>query len=56
MNGYPTDYGVTVADGIREYVREVGRERPDVPWILSDWDTWHRNPFYDGPEVPHPED
>jgi len=25
------------------------------PWILSDRDVWYKNPFYQGPPVPHPE-
>lgn len=26
------------------------------PWLLSDRDVWYKNPYYNGPEVPHPED
>jgi hypothetical protein len=43
-------------DAIREYIWNVGRDRPDQQWILSDYDTWHKNPFYIGPAQPHPED
>jgi len=32
-----------------------GEENPDAPWVLTDRDVWHRNPYYTGPEVPHPE-
>jgi hypothetical protein len=27
-----------------------------VEYILSPYDTWHRNPFYTGEPGPHPED
>jgi hypothetical protein len=40
---------------IREQVRYDGQFCRDVAWILSDFDTWERNPFYKGPEVPQPE-
>jgi hypothetical protein len=40
----------------REYAFEVGRERRDSAWILSDRDVWYRNPFYRGPPQPHPDD
>ena len=39
-----------------EYVRNVGRERPDEEWILTDYDSWHKNPFYTGKPGRHPED
>lgn len=35
--------------------RDTGQARPEQPWILSDRDVWHKNPFYTGPSVPHPE-
>lgn len=44
----------TMADG--EEARELGRLHPDLQWVLTDRDVWHRNPFYSGPEQPHPED
>lgn len=44
----------TMAD--REEARELGRLHPDRQWVLTDRDVWHRNPFYSGPEQPHPED
>jgi hypothetical protein len=40
---------------IREQVRYDGQFCPDTAWILSDFDTWERNPHYKGPEVPQPE-
>ena len=45
----------TADDAVREYVWNVGRERPDIAWILSPYDSWHNNPFYKGPPEPHPE-
>lgn len=46
----------TIDDACREYARNVGRERLEQAWILTDYDTWQRNPFYTGPAVRHPED
>ena len=46
----------TPADACREYAANVGADHPDRAWILTDFDTWERNPFYHGPAVPHPED
>ncbi len=46
----------TETEACREYARNVGHERPEDAWILTDWDTWEPNPFYCGPAVPHPED
>lgn len=39
----------TPADACREYARNVGSERPDCRWILTDYDTWESNPYYSGP-------
>lgn len=46
----------TPAEADREYATNVGSQHRDGPWILSDRDVWHRNPFYKGPPAPHPED
>jgi hypothetical protein len=46
----------TPADAMREYAENVGREHKDRAWILTDYDVWVRNPFYTGPDQPHPED
>lgn len=46
----------TEADAMREYAENVGREQLDRAWILTDYDVWVRNPFYQGPPVRHPED
>jgi len=36
--------------------RELGANRPDLAWVLTDRDVWHANPFYEGPPQPHPEE
>jgi hypothetical protein len=46
----------TEGDSDREYARQMGLERPDQAWILSDRDVWYPNPAYQGSPVPHPED
>lgn len=46
----------TVTDAIFEHARNVGRDHPDVAWILTPYDIWHPNPYYRGPAVQHPED
>lgn len=45
-----------IHEAIEEQRHIFGMENPDKQWILSDWDTWERNPFYQGPEQQHPED
>lgn len=34
----------------------LARENAEAAWVLTDRDVWHKNPFYTGPEQPHPED
>ena len=46
----------TPAEACKEFARNVGADHPDRAWILTDFDTWERNPYYSGPPVPHPED
>lgn len=46
----------TPDDAIREFAVNVGRDRAEQAWLLTDYDTWVRNPFYSGPAVRHPED
>lgn len=53
------DRNATPADAIREYVHVVGAESPDKVWILTDYDTWEKNPHFHGPLCKtawHPED
>lgn len=40
----------------REEARILGAQSPHRAWIATDRDVWHRNPYYNGPDVPHPED
>jgi hypothetical protein len=42
-------------DACREEAHNIGMERPEQPWILTDRDVFLPNPFYNGPPVPHPE-
>lgn len=49
------DQLATISDAVKEYVFNVGAKRADEAWILSPYDTWHKNPFYKGPKVEHPE-
>jgi len=42
-------------EAVREYALVVGAEHPEWAWILTDYDTWEPNPFYQGPPAPHPE-
>ena len=42
-------------DAVREWAWIVGADRPDDQWLLSDYDTWERNPHYSGPDQGHPE-
>ena len=46
----------TPTDACKEYARNVGVDHLDRAWILTDYDTWEKNPFYVGPPVRHPED
>ena len=45
----------TMSEAVDEWRYAVGQDRTDQQWILSDYDSWERNPFYQGPDQPHPE-
>lgn len=45
----------TFDDAIREWAVNVNAPA-EQEWILSDYDTWERNPRYRGKPGPHPED
>ena len=45
----------TIDQAIDEWVFNVGIDRKDTAWLLSDYDSWHKNPHYAGIPVPHPE-
>lgn len=49
------DRTATMREAVQEYTYNVGRMKPESAWILSPFDTWHKNPFYRGPQIPHPE-
>ena len=49
------DQLATMTDAVQEYAMWVGKDRPLTQWILSDYDTWEKNPFYIGPDQGHPE-
>lgn len=48
----------TTHEAINEWAANVGYEDcyKDRAWILSNYDTWERNPYYTGPEQLHPEE
>lgn len=50
------DAYATVSEADRQFAYGLGEDRPHAAWILSDRDVWYKNPFYKGPEQPHPED
>ena len=64
MYGYPDECDhddappATLPEALREWACNVGGydRYKDSQWILTDYDTWERNPHYNGPEQGHPED
>ena len=48
--------GELYSASMREYAGNVGSENTEQAWILTPFDTWERNPYYNGPPVRHPED
>jgi hypothetical protein len=47
--------GERMTGACQEYAQNIGSERPEQAWILTDYDTWVENPHYTGKPVPHPE-
>jgi hypothetical protein len=43
------DYPATPMEAMREYARNVGADRPNFAWILTDYDVYVRNPYFTGP-------
>lgn len=41
---------------VHQYAGVYGAENRDRPWILSPFDTWEPNPYYQGPPAKHPEE
>lgn len=54
MNG--NDYPSTDSELDREEAYQLGALHPNRAWIGTDRDVWHKNPFYTGPPVPHPDE
>lgn len=49
------DAMATQHEAAREFISNIAD--PEGPaWLLSPYDSWHPNPAYSGPPVPHPED
>lgn len=40
---------------IKEWARNVGREYPDQEYLLTEYDSWERNPWFTGKPGRHPE-
>ncbi len=45
----------TEQEAAREEAQNVGMDHPERPWILTQFDSWERNPAYQGPPTDHPE-
>lgn len=45
----------TDGEADREEAYALGEQNLLRAWVLTNRDVWHRNPFYAGPPVPHPE-
>ena len=52
----PTYGGTPMQEAHAEMIQIFGWENPTEQWILTDYDVWERNPYYHGPDQPHPED
>jgi hypothetical protein len=46
----------TINDAISEYAWNAGQEFPEQAWLTTSYDTIVRNPHYQGPPQPHPDD
>lgn len=46
----------TIGEACDEYAANYGEEHPDVEWISTPYDSWIRNPKYNGPRGRHPDD
>lgn len=45
----------TVMESVCQWARVAGERKPDRAWLCHDRDVWVANPWYRGPQVPHPE-
>ena len=50
------DHIATGSESLAEFAHNAGMDNPEQCWLLDGRDVWVRNPFYHGPEQPHPED
>ena len=46
IRDFDEDRLATPTEACREYARNYGMDHPDEEWILTDFDTWEHNPFY----------
>lgn len=48
----------SIQDAVRQWVWVYGQEERNLgsQWIASPYDTWERNPHYQGEPQPHPEE
>ena len=45
-----------IHEAIQEQIQIFGFENQNKQWILTSWDSWEKNPYYNGPDQQHPED
>lgn len=47
-----------VTEAIREWAWNIGADPHNIDrqWLLTDYDSWERNPHYTGPDMGHPDD
>jgi len=53
---FDSPFPTTTDDMMRHQADMIGFNCPEKAWILTSWDVWIKNPHYQGPEEPHPED
>ena len=53
---YEEDRPATMQEAAQEYAANVGADHPDQEWICTQYDSWERNPFYQGLPGRHPEE
>jgi hypothetical protein len=46
----------TNSEALAEFGHNAGMDHPEQEWLLSDWDVWVHNPFYQGKPGRHPEE
>ena len=48
--------GEYMSAALAQYAAAYGEADPARAWVLTPYDTWEANPYYQGPPVRHPED